>query len=143
MGHQVPKKVIFGMYDIERKVGVCEFVVDKSQEALFPLIQQYILPGSIIHSDSAAMYVSLHTDPPSSHIASIPVPIPYAPYQHLWVNHRENFVNPLTGACTNHIECFWKNSKNKIRKCSERRLHCCHRIVMNSSGASFMERKRL
>ena len=56
------------------------------------LIQQYILPGSIIHSDSAAMYVNLHTDPPSSQIASIPVPIPYAPYQHLWVNHRENLL---------------------------------------------------
>ena len=62
------------MYYIERKVGACEFVVDKLQEALFPLIQQYILPGSIIHSDSAAMYVNLHTDPPSSHIASIPSP---------------------------------------------------------------------
>jgi len=26
-----------------------------------------------------------------------------------------NFVDPLTGACTNHVENFWKNMKRKLK----------------------------
>ena len=32
-------------------------------------------------------------------------------YQHLTVNHQIQFANPLNGACTNHVECYWKNAK--------------------------------
>ena len=32
-------------------------------------------------------------------------------YRHLTVNHNLDFVDPITGACTNHVECYWKNDK--------------------------------
>ena len=32
-------------------------------------------------------------------------------YRHLTVNHNLDFVDPITGACTNHVECFWSNDK--------------------------------
>ena len=32
-------------------------------------------------------------------------------YRHLTVNYALNFVDPNTGACTNHVKCYWKNAK--------------------------------
>ena len=74
-------------------------VDDCSAATLLPLIQQFIAPGSIIHSDEWAAY---------RNIAQMNV-VP--PYQHLTVNHTVNFVDPLTGCTTNHIEAMWKNCK--------------------------------
>ena len=37
------------------------------------------------------------------------------PYQHLTVNHTRNFVDPVTGACTNLVECYWKNCKRRFK----------------------------
>ena len=34
-------------------------------------------------------------------------------YQHLTVNHTYNFVDPITGAYTNHIESVWQKAKQK------------------------------
>ncbi|TRY68836.1 hypothetical protein TCAL_03040, partial [Tigriopus californicus] len=40
------------------------------------------------------------------------------PFQHLTVNHSQNFVNPINGACTNHIEVYWKNAKQRLKAMS-------------------------
>ena len=48
---------IFGIY-VNQKLGLLEFVDDRTQGALFPIIKKYISGGTIIHSDSAAMYVN-------------------------------------------------------------------------------------
>ena len=32
-------------------------------------------------------------------------------YQYLTVNHTYNFVDPITGTCTNHIESVWQKAK--------------------------------
>ena len=55
---------------------------------LLPIICQHIVPGTTILSDVWAAYNSLGT----------------LGYQHLTVNHTYNFVNPINGTCTNHIE---------------------------------------
>ncbi|QQP51863.1 Putative LOC101846883, partial [Caligus rogercresseyi] len=36
-------------------------------------------------------------------------------YEHEVVNHSRNFVDPLTGAHTNNVECFWKNAKQRLK----------------------------
>ncbi|KAK3767792.1 hypothetical protein RRG08_053938 [Elysia crispata] len=51
---------------------------------------------SFIHTDSLASY---------NKIVNLPV---QPAYQHLVVIHDQNFVNPVTGPCINHIEYYWK-----------------------------------
>lgn len=92
VGHLVPERWVFGLFDAEQRIGVLEFVDDRIQATLFPLIQKYVRGGTIINSDSAAMYVNHHTQ--QSHLVNIPT-IPMVPYQHIWVNHTQNFVDPL------------------------------------------------
>ena len=50
-------------------------------------------------------------------IAAIPV-IP--PYIHQSVNHTRNFVDPLIGTHTSHVENLWKNIKMKFKAMSGR-----------------------
>ena len=79
-------------------------VEDRSANSLLPLIEQYIAPGTEIHSDMWRVY---------NGISAIPV-IP--PFTHRTVNHYENFVDPTTGATTNHVERMWKEVKQKFKK---------------------------
>eukprot|EP00094_Tigriopus_californicus_P013189 TCALIF_12755-PA protein Name:"Protein of unknown function" AED:0.70 eAED:0.71 QI:0/0/0/0.5/1/1/2/0/86 len=39
----------------------------------------------------------------------------HPPFTHSTVNHSQNFVNPANGACTNHVEVYWKNAKQKLK----------------------------
>lgn len=113
VGHIIQEKWVFGLFDVHQKIGVLEFVQDRTQNTLFPIIQKYVRGGTIIHSDSAAMYVNNAQQ--ESHIINIPT-IPMPPYEHMWVNHTQNFVDPITNACTNQVESFWKRAKQKIKK---------------------------
>nr|KAI8751340.1 hypothetical protein BgiMline_015871 [Biomphalaria glabrata] len=63
-------------------------------------------PGTMIHSDAWAAY---------NGIAHLPV---LPPYQHNVVNHSTNFVDPATGATTNHVERMWKSMKQKLKRMS-------------------------
>ena len=60
-------------------------------------IRQHIVQGTIIISDLWAAYNTLG-------------------YQDLTVNHTYNFVDPITGACTNHIESVWQKAKQNTNK---------------------------
>ena len=83
----------------------------------------------MIHSDQWAGYMH----------GAIPV-IP--PYIHQSVNHAQNFVDPLTGAHTNHVENYWKNLKMKFKSMSgtSRELIPGY-IEMNTIGANSMEKR--
>lgn len=78
-------------------------VSDRSSATLIPLITKWIKPGkyiffileSIIMSDGWASYIGISD-------------IPEMNYTHLVVNHSENFVDPVSGACTNQIEGNWR-----------------------------------
>ena len=87
VGHWVFGKV---ERDTGRMVMLC--VPDRSAATLIPLIQHYVLPGSIVYSDEWAAYNILAHTPQ---------------YTHHTVNHSENFVNPTTGVHTQGIEGSW------------------------------------
>ena len=39
VGHRVPERWVFGMYDVQQKVEVLRFVQDRKQETLFAVLQ--------------------------------------------------------------------------------------------------------
>lgn len=101
-GRLVGEQWIFG--GIERGSGKI-FVVPverRNADTLLPLIQQHILPGTSIISDLWAAYGRIPQLPEG--------------YEHLTVNHSENFVDPETGAHTNAIESTWQKLKYRHKK---------------------------
>jgi len=99
VGRVVEPQWVFGIYDTNTKLGHIELVEDRSAATLIPLIQKYVLPGSTIHSDQWPAYNSLNQ----------------LGYNHLTVNHSQNFVDPNTGTCTNAIEAYWSRVKKNVR----------------------------
>ena len=102
-GRFIEERWVFGGIDTETKLGFMEFVPDRSAATLLNVIEKYIIPGSIIYSDSWRAY---------SRIDQIPV-VPR--YEHYTVNHKRYFVDPITGVHTNSIENMWKNAKHKFK----------------------------
>jgi len=84
------------------------FIVERrDKNILIPIIQREVLPGTTIVSDEWKSYSSLND----------------IGYNHLSVNHSENFVNPVNRANVQTIECLWSILKFKIlRKMHENLL---------------------
>ena len=124
VGHQVSQQQVFG--------GICQetkecflYTVDRRDAAtLLSIIEETILPGTIIISDEWSAYNSIAN-------------IPNRNYQHLTVNHSTNFVNPQTGAATNRIEGLWNKAKSRNRK-----SWGTHRSMIDSYMCEFMWRER-
>ena len=76
-------------------------VADRSKNTLLPIIQQYIRPGTTIISDEWRAHHDIGTLPG---------------YTHQTVNHSHNFVDPVTGAHTQSIECYWSCTKRLMRE---------------------------
>lgn len=94
-GKRVEGQWVFGM--LERESGKVVMVpVDKRNRfTLIPIIKRWIRPGTTIISDFWKAYNCLK----------------YEKYQHLKVNHKLNFKDPITGANTNRIESSWRAAK--------------------------------
>ena len=88
-------------------------VTGRGMRHLIPLMKRFIAPGSIIVSDGWSAY------------SCIPQ---HQNWQHYWVNHSENFVNPqqtITGATfalhdeepvhTQTIERYWRDTKSMVK----------------------------
>ena len=104
VGHMVPEQWVFGGKDVTTGNGFLVMIPDRTQNTLLPIIETYILPGTTITSDGWRSYQA---------IPAIPI-IP--PYVHHTVNHTQNFVDPNTGATTNHVERWWKEAKQKFKR---------------------------
>ena len=100
----LPALWVFGAIDSTTKRVLIEPVPRRDSETLLPLIQRAVAPGSLIVSDKWGAYNEL------SRLG----------YQHISVNHSENFVDPETGACTNRVEGMWGRIKSWFRKNSFR-----------------------
>ncbi|KCZ75709.1 hypothetical protein H311_03308, partial [Anncaliia algerae PRA109] len=58
-------------------------------------------------------------------------------YEHLTVNHSRNFVDPISGATTNHIESMWQ----KLKQTSKARYGTA-RTTLDSHIFEFLWRKK-
>lgn len=88
-GHRVDGVwVLVGIERTETRKMFAIQVENRSADVLIPLIQKYVLPGSIIISDLWKSYSSLNQ----------------LGYSHLTVNHSDTFKDSTTGACTNTVE---------------------------------------
>ncbi|GFR13662.1 DDE_Tnp_IS1595 domain-containing protein [Trichonephila clavata] len=97
-GKRVQGKWVFG--GVERETGACfmKVVADRTTDSLLSVINEYILPGSIIISDCWKSYDCLSNEG----------------FVHLKVNHSVSFKDPDTGAHTNTIEGTWGAVKRGI-----------------------------
>ena len=95
-GHQVEGQWVFGGREKYDKTKIFMIPVHKrKQKTLLPLIQKWIKPGSIIHSDCWKAYCNLNK----------------MGYTHVTVNHSKEFKNQSNAACTNCIESEWQHAK--------------------------------
>ncbi len=69
----------------------------RGADVLLPLIQRWVLPGSIIHTDEWGAYNQLTR----------------LGYTHDSVNHSLQFVDPATGVHTNTQEGLWHHLKKQ------------------------------
>ena len=100
-GHKVEGQWVFGGRESNDKSKIFMVPVsDRKTQTLENLIKKYIKPGSIIHSDCWKAYNNLDK----------------LGYKHVTVNHSKQFKNPITGACTNRIECDWRHAKVSMPK---------------------------
>ena len=89
---------VFGIADASVSPARCymEIVPNRSAETLLPIIRRVCRPGTIIHSDGWAAYANIERE---------------LSFQHKIVNHKHNFVDPVTGTHTQNIESFWNKMK--------------------------------
>ena len=106
MRGRVPAKDVWLFGGVERGTSGQKCFLEviegkRSAENLIPMIQNFILPGSIIYSDMWRSYNSIPKLPQN--------------YTHFTVNHSENFVNPENKCHTQNIESLWSTYKRKFR----------------------------
>ena len=117
---------IFGIFDCEKRIGVIEFVTDRSSATLIPIIKKYclegdldcffnifLLLGTVIWSDEWSAYKCLSNES----------------FVHRTVNHSRNFKDPVSGVNTNLIESFWAQCKRKFKSMSGTRASFCSSYV--------------
>lgn len=105
-GRLLAQTWLFGA--IERQSKHCVVVplvepgsVKRDAATLVPLIKKYILPGSVIVSDSWRAYCNLSKEN----------------YTHKVINHSENFVDPSDSEVhTQNIERLWRDIKEWIKR---------------------------
>ena len=102
VGRLVREQWVFGGIEVGTpdKKAFLVAVPRRDAATLLPIITRYVAPGSTIISDCWRAYNTLGLQG----------------YTHLTVNHSINFVDPNTGACTNHIENYWQHAKQRNKR---------------------------
>lgn len=96
------KKWVFGMLGVSHHQGrrkpILRLVERRSRRHLVPLIAHHVRPGSSVLSDEWRAYCIL----------------PALGYRHYTVNHSRCYVDPQTGAHTQHLERAWRSYKEQV-----------------------------
>ena len=121
-GRVLPQQWVFGSICRETRECFIVRVPDRSANTLMPIIQERIKPQTTIISYQWRAY---------NQIAE-------SGYTHLMVNHRYNFVDPVTGAHTQTIERTWRSAKE-----GNKRRNGTDRDKIDSYMAEFMWKFRL
>lgn len=119
------EKWVFGLVDtsVQPALGIMMLVGSRDAATLLPLIQQHVRPGTTVWSDEWRAY---------RRVQSLP-----AVGQHQSVNHSVNFVDPVSGVHTQHIESYWNRVKTKFK-----RMKGVHEEMLSSYMDEFMYRER-
>lgn len=105
-GHRVEGQWVFGGIEESSRKNFMVPVEKRNRNTLLPIIEKYILPGSIIISDYWKAYDILDQKD----------------YIHLKVNHSIEFTNS-EGDHTNKIEGHWRQAKSKMPNFGIRKDH--------------------
>lgn len=97
---------VFGMVDTETNELRLFHVLKRDSQTLGPIIARNVARGTIIMSDEWRAYRTVPTLCDGAGIGLNLV--------HKTVNHSVNFVDPLTRAHTQKIECAWKWTKLEL-----------------------------
>ncbi|XP_048588792.1 uncharacterized protein LOC116604693 isoform X2 [Nematostella vectensis] len=97
---------VFGVLSTEHfpSRGYFRVVQRRDAATLLPIIEQALLPGSTVHTDDWAAYRQLQAR------------LPNVVADHGVVVHRYNFVDPITGVHTQHVESAWNRLKSVIKE---------------------------
>lgn len=90
---------VLGIFDRSLQKGHFQRVRNRQAPTIIPIIQQYVLPGSTVHTDDWRAYRCLDR----------------LGYAHEVVIHKRHFVDPTTGVHTNNIEAMWSRLKEFLR----------------------------
>lgn len=117
-GRPVREQWVLGMRDVTTNEGYICSIPDRRNETIIPLIQQHVLPGTIICTDGARVYQCVNN----------------LGYFHMTCNHSiGEFVNYENGATVNHVESAWQ----KIKQESKNR-YGTHRSTLDSHLITYM-----
>ncbi len=104
-------------------MGYMEIVAHRDAGTLLPIIGNHIAQGTEIWSDQWAACNNISSFPNVS--------------RHQTVNHSVNFIDPVTGVHTNHIESYWNRVKTKFK-----RMKGCSKQMLDGYLDEFMWRER-
>ena len=99
VGRLVRKMWVVGGIDLDDGKSFFAETLFRDKESLNSIILNHVAKGTIIITDEWEGYNDLNS----------------LGYIHLTVNHNENFVDPISGANTQRIECEWGVLKRKLR----------------------------
>ena len=85
---------VFGLVDTSQSpaLGFMEIVPRRDAQALLPIIQAHVQPGTTIHSDEWRAYNTV------GELSGVS--------RHSTVNHSLHFVDPVTGVHNQHVESY-------------------------------------
>jgi len=96
-GHHRWQRWVFGVYNRSSAKGTSSLCLART---LLPIIQCVVAPSTTIWSDEWRAYAGL-------------VGLGYV---HQTVNHSQNFTDPVSGVCTNHVEAYGCAVKRRFKR---------------------------